>query len=344
MKKILLTLGLILTVLTASAQDCSELFFSEYVEGSGNNKGMEIYNPTDQMINLGSYYVARYSNGSLTYDGGGITQLEGFLPPYSTHFLVNGQLVDNDEIGSPKCDPALQALAQQLDHGYPAPTYMNGNDAIALFKDPVGNGDIGDFLVLDLFGIIGGGMQSSDVGWAAFTDEWIYKNVYVDSVLTSTDSALVTNYIVPEGYYWIPWSKDHTLIRKASVKGGVTANPDPEFVITTEWDTVPGGKDIWDYIGAHDCDCDPSSGAEKIIQEDFLEVYPNPARDYLHVEAALPYEELILYDASGRVMFRKEYNSATISSEIRTEQFPSGLYHLQIKFENRLETEKVLIL
>ena len=34
-----------------SAQDCEDLFISEYLEGSGNNKGLEIYNPTPDIIN-----------------------------------------------------------------------------------------------------------------------------------------------------------------------------------------------------------------------------------------------------------------------------------------------------
>jgi predicted extracellular nuclease len=36
------------------AQDCSELFISEYVEGSSNNKAIEIYNPTSSSVDLGS--------------------------------------------------------------------------------------------------------------------------------------------------------------------------------------------------------------------------------------------------------------------------------------------------
>jgi predicted extracellular nuclease len=46
MKKVT-TLAISLIVsLIAFAQPCSELFFSEYVEGSSNNKALEIYNPT----------------------------------------------------------------------------------------------------------------------------------------------------------------------------------------------------------------------------------------------------------------------------------------------------------
>lgn len=329
-------------MLAASAQDCSELFFSEYVEGSGNNKGMEIYNPTDQVVPLDKYYVARFSNGNTTYESGGLTQLQGFLYPYTTHFLVNGQTVTTET--SPACDPALQAIAQQLDHEYPAPTYMNGNDAIALLKDPVGSGNPDDYVLIDLFGIIGGGMQSSDEGWTDFTEDWAYKNIYDGEEITGQDSVFIRQYIVPDTYYWLTWTANHALVRKASVQGGVSANPDSEFVVTMEWDTVPGGNDVWDFIGMHDCECDPSSSVENSFEKVSLDVYPNPARNYLRVDAALPYHELILYDASGREIYRQEYNDSTLGSEIKTAQFPSGLYHLRIKFENREQTEKVMIL
>ena len=43
---------------------CTDLFFSEYIEGSSNNKALEIYNPTNQEIDLSAYSISRYSNGS----------------------------------------------------------------------------------------------------------------------------------------------------------------------------------------------------------------------------------------------------------------------------------------
>jgi hypothetical protein len=46
------------------AQDCSDLFFSEYIEGTGNNKVLEVYNPTENAIDLSLYVIRRYSNGS----------------------------------------------------------------------------------------------------------------------------------------------------------------------------------------------------------------------------------------------------------------------------------------
>ena len=60
------------------AQDCSELFISEYIEGSSNNKCIEIYNPTDGTVNLSSYQLAFYFNGSNSPSNPPI-QLEGSL-------------------------------------------------------------------------------------------------------------------------------------------------------------------------------------------------------------------------------------------------------------------------
>ncbi len=238
MKKIF-TLS-VLAALTAGlfAQDCTDLIISEYVEGSGNNKAVEIYNTSDRIIDLGKYLVVRYSNGSTNYSGGGSTRLQGFIQPHTTFVLVNGQTTDQDLGGgstSPKCDPALQALGNQLDHGYPAPMYMNGNDAIALLYDP---GDGSQAVPVDLFGTIGGGMTSDDEGWAAFTNEWIYRNIYdANGDKTGTDSAKVINYIVPERILLDP------LDRKPFTG--------PETIRQNRRDTEPGGLRRQRPVGYH---------------------------------------------------------------------------------------------
>jgi len=64
MKKLLLVIFSLFIGSTLLAQDCSKLFISEYVEGSANNKAVEIYNPTDEAVDLSLYTVKRYSNGS----------------------------------------------------------------------------------------------------------------------------------------------------------------------------------------------------------------------------------------------------------------------------------------
>lgn len=250
MKRIILSISIIITSIVTYTQENSELFFSEYVEGTGNNKAIEIYNPTNNIINLNKYWVVRYSNGSTTFTAGGSTQLQGFIQPHSVFVLVNGQTEDIDYGGgniSPKCDPALQELADQLDHDYPAPTYMDGNDAIGLVKSETGN--VEDAVGVDLFGKIGGLMTSSDEGWTDFTDEYVYKNTMVIDGIDTTyvlDSSYIENYIVPEGYDWISWTSNHTLTRKMSVTRGITQNPEV-FRVSMEWDSL--AVNTFDHLG-----------------------------------------------------------------------------------------------
>jgi DNA/RNA endonuclease G (NUC1) len=57
---------LILSPTSAEAAAPTELFFSEYIEGSSNNKALEIYNGTGADINLSTYVVQMYFNGAST--------------------------------------------------------------------------------------------------------------------------------------------------------------------------------------------------------------------------------------------------------------------------------------
>jgi predicted extracellular nuclease len=65
MKKIY-SLFIAAMAITAASAQCTDLFFSEYVEGSGNNKALEIYNPTATAVNLSTYKILQYNNGSGT--------------------------------------------------------------------------------------------------------------------------------------------------------------------------------------------------------------------------------------------------------------------------------------
>ena len=66
MKKTLFALGCILSMVKLGAQ-CNELFISEYVEGTRNNKALEIYNPGTTTIDLSNYRVTRWQNGSAVW-------------------------------------------------------------------------------------------------------------------------------------------------------------------------------------------------------------------------------------------------------------------------------------
>lgn len=57
---------LALLVATPTFAQLPDLIFSEYIEGSSYNKALEIYNGTDEDIDLSSYVLELYANGSMT--------------------------------------------------------------------------------------------------------------------------------------------------------------------------------------------------------------------------------------------------------------------------------------
>ena len=109
----------------------TELFFSEYVEGSGNNKALEIYNGTGAAVDLasGGYAVDIYFNGSTSASTK--IPLEGSVAAKDVFVLA-----DNDA-ATPVLDVADQTSTA---------SFFNGDDAIVLRKGTT---------VLDVIGQIG---------------------------------------------------------------------------------------------------------------------------------------------------------------------------------------------
>lgn len=128
MKRSLLLYAALFLTTVVSAQ-CTDLFFSEYVEGSSNNKALEIFNPTSAAINLSNYRVQLYSNGSST--PGTTLTLTGTLNPGSVFVIANASANDS-----------IKAKANVTN----SVANFNGDDAIALLR---GND------TLDIIGVIG---------------------------------------------------------------------------------------------------------------------------------------------------------------------------------------------
>ena len=132
MKKNLLLIAVILTA-NLNAQDCSDLFISEYVEGPSNNNAIEVYNPTSTAIDLSGYTINRYSNGGTTNPE--IWQLSGSISPHDVVVVGNGQ-VDSVWVNtywSLPVDPAFFSVLDNHCNGdYDANStfYFNGNDAM----------------------------------------------------------------------------------------------------------------------------------------------------------------------------------------------------------------------
>ena len=119
---------LLLAMLLAQAVH-AEPFISEYVEGSSNNKALEIYNPADVALDLTGYSIKVFSNGAIT--AGKTVPLSGTLAAKSTLVLT--------DTGS------VAALAAKSNMTFGSSNF-NGDDAIALYK----GADL-----IDVFGQIG---------------------------------------------------------------------------------------------------------------------------------------------------------------------------------------------
>jgi len=99
-----------------------DLFFSEYIEGSAQNKALEIFNPTIQPIELDNYRIAQSANG------GGWN--------YWHEFPEDAILEPNDVwvITTDEADDSLKNVADEI-LLYPSVVHFNGNDARGLEKN-----------------------------------------------------------------------------------------------------------------------------------------------------------------------------------------------------------------
>lgn len=141
------------------AVPCSQPFFSEYIEGSSNNKGFEVYNPTNGALNLGPYKVVLSVNG-----GSSVSQ-----------FNLTGTLASGDVyvITTDQADPVMLAQADTA-LSFPSVAHYNGDDALFLV-DTVNND------TLDIIGVIGVDPGSNwTVGTGATADYTLVRNSTVD--------------------------------------------------------------------------------------------------------------------------------------------------------------------
>ena len=160
---LILLVGMSLGMHSAWGQ-CSDLFFSEYIEGSSSNKALEIYNPTGSAISLSDYVIYRFNNGSSTatdslFPGGSVSSIGAY---------------DVYVIGNSSADPAILAESDTT-HSM---TFYNGDDAIVLIK--ISTGD-----TLDIIGVVGVDPGSSwTVGTGATRDFTLVRMAGVDAGTT----------------------------------------------------------------------------------------------------------------------------------------------------------------
>ncbi len=219
---------LLLSSFIANSQT-TELFFSEYSEGSiGNNKYIEIFNGTGSDVDMGEYLMLQNSNGG---------PIDEYVYHFSDTIADGGVYV----IANSQCDTAITNHADLMGSGI---CYFNGDDARALAKivtdgsqtdtiyfDITGD-NVDDTVHLRILDYIGEFPNDPGDGWA------------VAGVANAT--------------------KDHTLIRKPHVIGPNNnwASAAGMDSISSEWIVMPAND--WSNINIHNTGTPPPPAGDTL--------------------------------------------------------------------------------
>ena len=113
------------------------LYFSEYVEGSSNNKALEIHNPGPGAVDLSRYRVRLYNNGAATPNT--TLTLGGTLDEGAVRVIYNPSF--NLALFTPPAGSVASGI-----------TAFNGDDALRLVRIDEASGD---GIVIDQIGLVG---------------------------------------------------------------------------------------------------------------------------------------------------------------------------------------------
>ncbi len=178
----------------------TDLFISEYIEGSSNNKYIEIYNGTGASVNLADYQIRIYSNGAGA--------------PSST-IALSGTLVDG----------AVYVVANNLAAIYGSPDLtsgslnFNGDDAVELYK-------ISTTSPVDIFGNIGCDPGSAWTSTNTTVNKTLVRNSGVCSGITVDDATSCPfNTLATE---WTQYNQDDVSDLGSHTSSCTTCSPDAQ--------------------------------------------------------------------------------------------------------------------
>ena len=153
-----------------------DLFISEYVEGSSNNKAIELYNPTGAALDLTGYILTYYNNGA-TPDSGNVKafDLTGITLGAGETFTI----VTDTFAGTGTYDE-VQAFADA-----DSVVFFNGDDTLVLTKDGV---------VIDIVGVLGEDPWTLNGETIAWANNTYVRNPGITSGSTVWDPTEWTEY------------------------------------------------------------------------------------------------------------------------------------------------------
>ncbi|MFP9113171.1 chitobiase/beta-hexosaminidase C-terminal domain-containing protein [Flavobacterium sp. RHBU_3] len=188
----------------------TDLFFSEYVEGSSNNKYLEIYNGTGETVDLSGYKLQIYANGATAATGtvnmsGSLANGQTIVYKNSAATIYSGTAITSNSIAN-----------------------YNGDDALVLAKT--------DGTYVDIIGTIGQdpGTQWTATGGYSTLDKTLVRKASVTSGVSVNPAS---------GFPTLATEWDVYTIDTGTYLGSHTFNFTPDYVSGYENKTVSGTSD-----------------------------------------------------------------------------------------------------
>jgi hypothetical protein len=383
-KSVLFTYLIYFIISTLNGQNpplsCSEIFISEYSQGSHNNRALEIYNPTANEIDLTQYQLGRNDNGTTTI------WLSTFpagakIKPFKTYVVVT------DKQDTTKYKDALE---YPIYDGYQkwdtvrkadgtVDRYTDGTaktsvqlDSTITGKPPFRGTIYRDFLDLNCrangfinpvyavnrtFYFNGNDAMMLFKGTPDITS---FKNL-IDMVGIYNDPKMVT------ARSWVDRTgrsvtEEVTIVRKKEIKNGtgLVANSRQDTFRYSDWLIFSNNSysPSFQNLGSHTCDCEtaaPVSGRRtcagalvssnaEIAPVEFT-VFPNPSvSGNISINAEEEIDNIAVFNLMGQLIENRKIPFATESVQLTLENVQKGFYLIQIKTkDNRIGVKKLVI-
>ena len=323
--------------ITVSSTPCSDLFFSEYGEGSANHKYIEIYNPTASAISLTGYTVYMSGNGG----------------SYTNTFTSNAPIASGDVyvISTNQADSLIQSEADTI-LGYPSIVHFNGDDAMILHNgtdtvdvigvpgvDPgsswaVGIGSTANYTLVRKDSVNGG-----SANWTTGATQW---DVYAQNTWTyvgSHSSSCIACYVFDTIAVF-----DTTYIDVFDTIAVFDTTYIDVFDTIAVFDTTY--IDVFDTIYLTQIDTVTLTVMDTLIIDISLIgtnppmfayqllVYPNPTRDFIFIDIPASLQllgySIEIVNALGQTMFISTLNQSQLQVNLNTIG-ATGTYSLVIK-------------
>ena len=177
--------GYILEVSEVTGAPMTDLIISEYVEGSGSNKAIEIYNGTSASVDLSNYTIIQFNNGASRTTGTRYAlPLSGNLASGATYVIVNQSALQS-----------IKDIADLVTNN--SVLNFNGDDALAIYNssDVTGTSISTSATEIDIFGVIGDDPGSAWTGAGGYTtvDKTLRRKATVSGGVTLNPSGTGAN-------------------------------------------------------------------------------------------------------------------------------------------------------